>query len=79
MRNSFRASSDLVVMGTLPVAAVGDVDPVLALLQAVHTVVVNARIAAKAKRTALLEHIGLSPADFAWYQRVHAPTGIDQA
>ena len=78
MRNSFRASSDLVVMGTLPVAAVGDVDPVLALLQAVHRVV-NAKIAAKARRTALLERIGLSPSDFAWLQRVHAPTGIDQA
>src|SRR5882724_1210472 len=54
-RNSFRASSDLVVIRTLPPESAG-VAPVLALLQAVHAVAASTRIAANAKRT-LLERI----------------------
>jgi hypothetical protein len=59
-----RASSDLVVMGTLPPgAAAGVLELVPALLQPVPTVAANARIAANARRTERFERIELPPED----------------
>src|SRR5206468_209420 len=82
-RNSFFASSDFVVTGTLPPPlATGDIAPVLELLQPVNTVAVSERIAAKVKRSERFERIGLPPSEFMrarasrpW--QVWGPTAVD--